>query len=74
MPVPPLHLFAQTAEVLSRQQSKAPYSKASWFMATQNVELIHELRGYYGSKITFYNSTISTTFENDQEGQKVLSS
>eukprot|EP01114_Cavostelium_apophysatum_P007545 TRINITY_DN1965_c0_g1_i1.p1 TRINITY_DN1965_c0_g1~~TRINITY_DN1965_c0_g1_i1.p1 ORF type:complete len:472 (-),score=94.78 TRINITY_DN1965_c0_g1_i1:8-1423(-) len=71
-PVPPLELYAQAAEQLSRFQTEVDYKEVSWFVATQNLDLIDALRGYYGEKkIISYNGTITTTFDSHSEGQRV---
>jgi len=72
MPVPPLGLFAQVAEQLSRFQEEVPYEDVVWYMATQNLELIQQLQKAYGlNKIVWFNGTVTTTFDNDPEGQRV---
>eukprot|EP01116_Phalansterium_solitarium_P024205 TRINITY_DN879_c0_g2_i1.p1 TRINITY_DN879_c0_g2~~TRINITY_DN879_c0_g2_i1.p1 ORF type:complete len:480 (+),score=146.26 TRINITY_DN879_c0_g2_i1:128-1567(+) len=69
-PVPPLDLYAQMAEQLARFQNQVPYDEVVWFVASQKVELIQRLVDAYGpKKIVFVNATISTTFENNREGQ-----
>jgi len=71
-PVPPLELYAQAAEQLSRFQNVVPYDQVSWFVATQNLDYISRLEESYGkNKIIRYNGTVKTTFDPDKEGQKV---
>jgi len=72
MPVPPIDLFAEMAEYLSRFQDVVPYNQVKWFMATQNQEMISYLQDSYGKhKVVAFNGTITTTFDTHPEGQKV---
>jgi len=70
-PVPPLDIYAHAAEQLCRFQEKVPYEDTKFFVATQNVDLIHKLQQSYGDRIIWYNGTITTTFDSHPEGQKV---
>jgi len=71
-PIPPTTLFGQTAELLSHQQTKAPYDRVKWFIATQNLSFVEQLQETYGEeKVIFYEGKITTTFDSDVEGQNV---
>eukprot|EP01116_Phalansterium_solitarium_P016520 TRINITY_DN3850_c0_g3_i1.p1 TRINITY_DN3850_c0_g3~~TRINITY_DN3850_c0_g3_i1.p1 ORF type:complete len:485 (-),score=191.66 TRINITY_DN3850_c0_g3_i1:281-1735(-) len=70
-PTPPILLYGQTAEQLTRQQTKAAYDDVRWFVATQNTSLVHILQRAYPNRIVYYNGTITTTFENNKAGQMV---
>lgn len=59
---------------LSRFQDKVPYNDVVWFVATQNKEFLKTLEKAYGKQkiITIESGPITTTFEPNEEGQKVL--
>jgi hypothetical protein len=74
-PVPPVSLFAQTAELLSQQQEEStgiPSSRVVWFLATQNTSIRDDIARQYGlNKVAFFEGKIITTFDPDGEGQEV---
>jgi hypothetical protein len=70
-PVPPLDLYAQMANQMERFQESVPEPNVVWFVATQDQEALAYLRRAYGAeKIVSVNSTITTTFDKGEDGQR----
>eukprot|EP01103_Thecamoeba_quadrilineata_P012286 TRINITY_DN3130_c0_g1_i1.p1 TRINITY_DN3130_c0_g1~~TRINITY_DN3130_c0_g1_i1.p1 ORF type:complete len:338 (+),score=75.26 TRINITY_DN3130_c0_g1_i1:468-1481(+) len=69
-PIPPLSLFIQAAEMISNMHPEYGFDDVNWYIVTQDVNIVKNLRKRFGKKIAFYEGKIVTTFDEDPEGQE----